>query len=38
MRLGALTSAPDLDVGVMAASPEGGGFDVVLRDFTVEQR
>jgi regulation of enolase protein 1 (concanavalin A-like superfamily) len=38
LRLGALTSAPDLDVGVMAASPEGGGFDVVLRHFTVEQR
>ena len=38
LRLGALTSAPELDVGVMAASPEGGGFDVVLRDFAVEPR
>ena len=38
LRLGALTSAPELDVGVMAASPEGGGFTVVLRDFAVEPR
>jgi regulation of enolase protein 1 (concanavalin A-like superfamily) len=38
LRLGALTSAPELDVGVMAASPEGGGFDVVLRDFAIERR
>lgn len=38
LRLGALTAAPELDVGVMAASPEGGGFDVVFRDFALEQR
>ena len=36
LRIAALTTAPELEVGVMAASPEGGGFDVVLRDFAVE--
>jgi regulation of enolase protein 1 (concanavalin A-like superfamily) len=35
LRLGALTDAPALQVGVMAASPEGGGFEVLLRDFSV---
>lgn len=33
LRLGALTTVPDVLVGVMAASPDGAGFDVVLRDF-----
>jgi regulation of enolase protein 1 (concanavalin A-like superfamily) len=28
-----LTTERELQVGVMAASPEGGGFDVVLRGF-----
>jgi regulation of enolase protein 1 (concanavalin A-like superfamily) len=37
LRLGALTSVPALDVGVMAASPDGGGFDVALHDFSVQQ-
>jgi uncharacterized protein len=36
LRLAALTDAPALDVGVMAASPEGGGFEVALHDFAVE--
>jgi uncharacterized protein len=35
LRLAALTTEPTLEVGVMAASPEGGGFDVVLRGFEV---
>jgi regulation of enolase protein 1 (concanavalin A-like superfamily) len=35
LRLGALTSAAAVEVGVMAASPDGGGFDVVFRDFSV---
>jgi regulation of enolase protein 1 (concanavalin A-like superfamily) len=38
LRLGALTRADTLDVGVMAASPEGGGFDVTLHDFAVHER
>jgi uncharacterized protein len=33
LRLGALTTAGELQVGVMAASPDGAGFDAVLRDF-----
>jgi uncharacterized protein len=33
LRLGALTTVPELRVGVMAASPDGAGFDAVLRDF-----
>lgn len=33
LRLGALTIVRELQVGVMAASPDGAGFDVVLRDF-----
>jgi uncharacterized protein len=37
LRLGALTDAEELDVGVMAASPEGQGFDVALHEFTLEQ-
>jgi uncharacterized protein len=37
LRLGALTKQPALDVGVMAASPDGGGFDVALHDFSVRQ-
>ena len=37
LRLGALTPARELDVGVMAASPDGRGFEVVLRDLTVRQ-
>ena len=36
LRLGALTDAEELDVGVMAASPEGRGFEVALHDFAVE--
>jgi len=36
LRLGALTDAAALDVGVMAASPDGSGFEAVLRDFSVE--
>lgn len=35
LRIGALTTCAELQVGVMAASPQGGGFDVVLRDFSV---
>ncbi|HWT22944.1 MAG TPA: DUF1349 domain-containing protein [Solirubrobacteraceae bacterium] len=38
LRLGALTTERDLQVGVMAASPEGGGFEVALHDFAVEPR
>jgi regulation of enolase protein 1 (concanavalin A-like superfamily) len=34
-RCGALTQAPELQVGVMAATPDGAGFDVALHDFTV---
>ena len=37
LRLGALTGDEELDVGVMAASPEGDGFDVALHDFALEQ-
>ncbi|HTE62564.1 MAG TPA: DUF1349 domain-containing protein [Solirubrobacteraceae bacterium] len=37
LRLGALSPAEALDVGVMAASPDGGGFDVVLHDFGVRR-
>ena len=33
LRLGALTIVRELQIGVMAASPDGAGFDVVLRDF-----
>jgi regulation of enolase protein 1 (concanavalin A-like superfamily) len=36
LRLGALTAAPRLEVGVMAASPERGGFEAVLRGFAIE--
>ena len=36
LRLGALTDAEELDVGVMAASPDGRGFEVALHDFAVE--
>ena len=36
LRLGALTDAAELDVGVMAASPDGSGFEVALHDFAVE--
>jgi regulation of enolase protein 1 (concanavalin A-like superfamily) len=36
LRLGALSGATALDVGPMAASPDGGGFDVALRHFSVE--
>jgi regulation of enolase protein 1 (concanavalin A-like superfamily) len=35
LRLGALTRDRELGVGVMAASPEGRGFEVVLSDFAV---
>jgi uncharacterized protein len=35
LRLGALTRDRELAVGVMAASPDGRGFDAVLRDFVV---
>jgi regulation of enolase protein 1 (concanavalin A-like superfamily) len=35
LRLGALTTVPELRGGVMAASPDGAGFDAVLRDFRV---
>jgi regulation of enolase protein 1 (concanavalin A-like superfamily) len=36
LRLGPLTGADTLDVGVMAASPEGGGFDVALHDLEIK--
>jgi uncharacterized protein len=36
LRLGALTGADALDVGVMAASPDGAGFDVALHDLEVK--
>jgi uncharacterized protein len=34
-RMGALSTAHELQVGVMAASPDGSGFQAVLRDFGV---
>ena len=36
LRLGALTTEPALDVGVMAASPDGGGFPVAFRELAIE--
>jgi regulation of enolase protein 1 (concanavalin A-like superfamily) len=35
LRLATLTDVPEVDVGVMAASPDGGGFEVALHDLEV---
>lgn len=37
LRVGALTPRPTVDVGLMAASPDGGGFSVVLSEFSIEK-
>jgi uncharacterized protein len=38
LRLGALTGAEALDVGIMAASPDGSGFEVALHDLDIQAR
>jgi regulation of enolase protein 1 (concanavalin A-like superfamily) len=37
VRQGYLTEEPELLVGVMAAAPEGPGFDAIFRDLRIER-